>query len=277
MVAEAEAAGMVEVLLEGSGCARGGYAPIGALNLSENRQSSLEIRCKNANSALVGVFPYYAGPQAGPVSLYTRGFDYLPVLKNRLGKAASLLRAQWPQAEFTVLPNCAPLPAVALARAAGVALAGRNGLAICPPYGSYCFLGAIVTDLTLPPSLPAGTCQGCGLCQKACPTAALSSRPEIGAVLDRRRCLSCISQLREPDAEQQALLKKSPTLWGCDLCQTVCPHNSAPALSPLPEFTRDLLAFPLNADAIGGLACGRYGLEHLQRNAEICGLEELLQ
>jgi epoxyqueuosine reductase len=117
---------------------------------------------------------------------------------------------------------------------------GRHGLFVVPPYGSYVFLGTILTDLEVTPTAPAegSPCPAdCRACFKACPTGALT---EQGC--DVSRCLSEVTQrkgdLTEPEA---AHIKKSPTVWGCDLCQRACPLNRTAALSPLPEFREDLL------------------------------------
>jgi epoxyqueuosine reductase len=278
MFANEQSVKAVELLTAGSGCARGGVAPIELLRLPAEQQELLSAKCQNAQSALTGVFPYYAGAQPGPLSLYVRGLDYIPVLRKRLGNAAAQLQKQWPQAVFAVLSNCWPLPAVALARAAGVAITGQNGLAICPPYGSYVFLGAIVTDLRLPPVLPdAGFCKpDCGVCLTACPTNALSVTPDNRTVLDRSRCLSSISQHKEPNAEQLRLLAETPTLWGCDLCQLSCPYNENPELTQIPEFYENLLTLPLDENSIAGHACARHGIGHLKHNAAVCKLDEYL-
>ena len=111
---------------------------------------------------------------------------------------------------------------------------GRHGLVIIPPYGSWVFLGTILTDLPLPSaSTPAPDCPGCNACIRACPSGALT---ETGC--DVARCLSDLTQKKGTlTAEQKAQLQAHPLIWGCDFCQLACPYNRDAQVSPLPELT----------------------------------------
>lgn len=200
----------------------------------------LEALCPEAKTILVGAFPYYAGDTPGNLSLYCRGEDYHLVLGRRLQTVVDGLAQQHPDHHFIPGADNNPVPELAAAELAGVGWRGRHGLRIVPPYGSYVFLGTILTDLDLSQTGPSpGTLCGahCRACQKACPTGALT---DTGC--DLSKCLSELTQKKgDLSPEAAAQITHSPTVWGCDLCQRACPHNQKAALTPLPEFREDLL------------------------------------
>ena len=200
----------------------------------------LEALCPGAKTILVGAFPYYAGDTPGNLSLYCRGEDYHLVLGRRLQTVVDGLAQQHPDHHFIPGADNNPVPELAAAELAGVGWRGRHGLRIVPPYGSYVFLGTILTDLDLSQTGPSpGILCGehCRACQKACPTGALT---DTGC--DLSKCLSELTQKKgDLSPEAAAQITHSPTVWGCDLCQRACPHNQNAVLTPLPEFREDLL------------------------------------
>ena len=200
----------------------------------------LEALCPGAKTILVGAFPYYAGDLPGNLSLYCRGEDYHLVLGRRLQTVVDALAQQHPDHHFIPGADNNPVPELAAAELAGVGWRGRHGLRIVPPYGSYVFLGTILTDLDLSQTGPSpGTLCGahCRACQKACPTGALT---DTGC--DLSKCLSELTQKKgDLPTVVAAQITHSPTVWGCDLCQRACPHNQNAVLTPLPEFRENLL------------------------------------
>ena len=137
----------------------------------------LEVLCPGAKTILVGAFPYYAGDTPGNLSLYCRGEDYHLVLGRRLQTIVDALAQQHPDHHFIPGADNNPVPELAAAELAGVGWRGRHGLRIVPPYGSYVFLGTILTDLDVSQTGPSpGILCGahCRACQKACPTGALT-------------------------------------------------------------------------------------------------------
>ena len=210
----------------------------------------LEALCPGAKTILVGAFPYYAGDTPGNLSLYCRGEDYHLVLGRRLQTVVDALAQQHPDHHFIPGADNNPVPELAAAELAGVGWRGRHGLCIVPPYGSYVFLGTILTDLDLSQTGPSpGTLCGthCRACQKACPTGALT---DTGC--DLSKCLSELTQKKgDLPPEAAAQITHSPTVWGCDLCQRACPHNQNAVLTPLPEFREDLLPSLTLADLDG--------------------------
>lgn len=178
-----------------------------------------------------------AGP-VGEVARYAWGADYHRILGDKLEALAAWLRARG--AECRVMADTGPLPDRAVARRAGLGWIGKNGCLITPRFGSWVFLGEVVTTAKLAPDPPFGRdgCGDCDLCLRACPTGALI---EPG-VVDHRRCLSYVTQMKGSiPADLRPVLGRR--VWGCDTCQAVCPHNRRVArqvdegsLSAHPEF-----------------------------------------
>lgn len=239
-------------LWKAAGAAAWGAASLSGLQpfLRKEAAEKIEGLCPGAAAVLVAAFPYYAGEAPGNLSLYCRGEDYHQALARRLEGVCRALGEAHPQHRFVAGTDNSPIPELAAAELAGVGRRGGHGLRIVPPYGSYVFLGTILTDWEVPQTGPApGTLcpEHCGLCQKACPTGALTAQG-----CDAAKCLSELTQRKGELTPQQARhIRTSPTVWGCDLCQTACPHNQRAALTPLPEFREALLPTLTLADLEG--------------------------
>lgn len=234
-----------------AGAAAWGGLPFSELaaDMTVEAVQKAEQLCPGPKTVLVAAFPYYAGERAGNLSLYARGLDYHTVVTGRLNTVCNFLKEKYENNIFLPAADNSPLPERQAAWRCGVGLRGKNGLVILPPYGTYVFLGTILTDAVpeLPPSGPSPDCIGCGRCLSACPGGALG---EEG--VDLSRCLSELTQKKgELTGEEAALLKAHPLIWGCDCCQRVCPYNAAPALSPLPEFREELVDSLTGSDLEG--------------------------
>ena len=218
--------------------------------LSPEALARAEALCPRPRTVLAAAFPYYAGDRPGNLSLYARGADYHAVVTGRLNTICEVLRKKYMEDTFYPSADSSPLPEREAAWLAGIGLRGENGLLILPPYGTYVFLGTILTgaDLPVPERPPAPACPGCGACRRACPSGALGE----GGV-DPSRCLSELTQKKGAlTGEEEARLKAHPLVWGCDFCQKACPFNAAPAPAPLPEFAENLVD-GLTAGGLAGL------------------------
>jgi epoxyqueuosine reductase len=168
-----------------------------------------------------------AAPRAR-VARYARGQDYHDVLRERLDRLLNWLRAEVPSCQGRGVVDTAPLLERDFARRAGLGWFGKNTMLLNKRAGSYFFLGALLLTLELTPDPlhESAHCGTCTACLDACPTQAF---PTPG-VLDSRRCISYLNiELRGPIAPE---LRPGVGDWlfGCDICQEVCPWNrKAPA------------------------------------------------
>lgn len=218
-------------------------------------------------SVIAAVFPYQT-PSSGDenLSMYARVPDYHIVIGNRLKSACDALSAEFPENHFVPFVDSAVVSEVAAALRCGLGVLGKNRLLITPKYGSYVFIGAILTDMTLDYcNQPVSFCPDCGRCVAACPTGTLSGSGD---------CLSRITQKKGKLTDAEAdLIRKNNLVWGCDICQTVCPLNEKAALTDLPEFLSGIKGriFAKDLDDLTGCAYGWRGREVLERNLKILG------
>ena len=209
--------------------ARGLFGDLRFTLTNAGRSCHPEGLVRGARSVIAAALPLWRPAAERPPGLagrmprYAWRDPYAP-LRERLRGVADQLRARGARAAVFVDSNH-HVDREAAVRA-GLAFYGKNTMAIVPREGSFVALGAIVTDAELEPAaelVPPG-CGSCTLCIDACPTNALD---EPG-VLDATRCLSTVTQAREPVAEPYATALED-RVYGCDICQDVCPWNAGPA------------------------------------------------
>jgi len=167
----------------------------------------------------------------GRLSKYCRGLDYHDIMLERLNSVAAKLSRDH-GAESCCFVDTGPPLERAFAEKAGLGRAGKNTNLIVPKLGSWVFLGVLVTDLEIVPDRPAdySICGSCRLCLDACPTSCLEEW-----VLDSENCLGYLNQKYDevPVEHREAM---GDWLFGCDICQDVCPHNIKAASAITPEF-----------------------------------------
>ncbi len=172
------------------------------------------------------------------VAKYASGSrDYHEVLKPRLKMIAQLLRSEHSEARTRVVIDTAPLLERDFGRLAGIGWFGKNTMLISRSIGSWFFLGAILTDVELEYDQPVDQnfCGNCTRCLDACPTDAF---PEPG-VLDARRCISYLTiEHRRESIPLEFRPDIGEWLFGCDICQDVCPWNRFAPEETVPEFRR---------------------------------------
>lgn len=159
----------------------------------------------------------------GKVARYARGPDYHEVLWERLGQVLNWLEGQSPGLRGRVVADTAPLMERDFARRAGLGWVGRNTMLINPRLGSFTVLGAILVDLALPadPPFEADRCGTCRACIQACPTGALA----VNHWLDARKCISYWTIEHRGSGPEWVARQADGWLFGCDICQEVCPWN----------------------------------------------------
>ena len=224
-------------------------------------------------SVIVYLLPYYGG-ECENISRYAASLDYHIALRE-IGEAViSSLKKQFPEMRAQSFGDHSPINECHAALISGLGVRGDNGLLINEKYGSYIFIGDIVTDIppeqlgAIKPKSPI-RCEGCGACKRACPTGILKGEGES--------CLSEITQRKGALSETEAeLMRKYNTAWGCDVCQQVCPHNRSPRITPIEFFHKDRISCltkerldALDKTALRSRAFGWRGRAVLERNLDI--------
>lgn len=205
-------------------------------------------------------------------SKYTRGKDYHLVVSDYLKRICQFIESLGGKAVYLVDSNA--LPERYIAALSGIGFIGKNNLLITEKYGSYVFLGEIITDLEIEYDKPSESkCGDCRLCQNGCPTGAIKTEnnPNI--------CLSYITQKKEIDDEWFSKFKGR--IFGCDTCQRICPYNKDAAFSAIEGFRPKDFMDKINLQELinidkktfkekySGTSCGWRGKNILQRNALI--------
>lgn len=186
-----------------------------------------------AKSIIVCLFPYYTGEDKDAnISRYARIPDYHLVAKEKLQQLADFIK-QESGAKCEFFADTGVLHDRYLAYMAGLGFFGMNTCLINEKYGTYFFIGYIVTDLELEADAPQNRkCMECGNCIKNCPGRALDNDGHLNAI----KCVSYITQIKDLTQEQRKILKNQQMIYGCDRCQEVCPHNANPIKTPIAEF-----------------------------------------
>lgn len=220
-------------------------------------------------------------PGEGRVARYARGRDYHWFVKRRLHHLADALRPYWPGESFRTFVDTAPVLEREHAARSGLGWVGKHTLMIHPQRGSYLLLGGIFTTLDIAAAQPADpivdACGSCTRCIDACPTEAITPYS-----VDASRCIAYLT------IEHRGLISPAfhsamgDWIFGCDVCQEVCPHNRPagaaertanpeyrPRFGPLP--IEDVLAWNdrSRTAALSGTAVKRARPEMLKRNALI--------
>jgi len=239
----------------------------------------------HARSVIVVALNYYTPHEhvvgtsaSGKVSRYAWGDDYHDIVAGRLRELLSWIKSQWPEAEGKVCVDIQPVMDKAWAARAGLGWIGKHTNLITNEFGSWVFIGELLLNLEIEPDETgiADQCGSCTLCLDACPTNALSEP----YVLDANLCISHATiESRAPEIRADVAERLEGWLYGCDICQDVCPWNQMtpttsesrfeprkdsvnPALSEILELTPEVYAARFR-----GSAMKRAKLAGLRRNA----------
>ncbi|GIO67737.1 hypothetical protein J21TS3_25580 [Paenibacillus cookii] len=217
------------------------------------------------------------GKYRGVLSRSSWGKDYHQVLREAMGKLEAFIRERVPDAVMESMVDTGALVDRAVAERAGIGFSGKNCCIISPKWGSWIFLGEMVTNIPFPPDTPVTEdCGDCTLCIDACPTGALVGPGQLNA----QRCISFLTQTKG-FLTDEVMRKIGNRLYGCDTCQVICPKNKGkhwthhPDLLPVPDKDRPLLLPILDMsnrefkEKFGESAAAWRGRKPIQRNAVI--------
>jgi epoxyqueuosine reductase len=197
---------------------------------AEKRRDPSRIMA-GARTAVVTLTNYFhssadpgpAAPGRGRVAQYAWSSDYHDVLGARLEQLATAIRGLVPGATTRCYVDAGPVPERELAQLAGLGWIGKNMMLIHPEIGSFTFIGVVLTDADLEPDLPfeADRCGTCRRCLDACPTQAFVGPRD----LDARACISYLTIEHRGEFTDKQREQVGEWLFGCDVCQDVCPWN----------------------------------------------------
>jgi epoxyqueuosine reductase len=169
--------------------------------------------------------PHFPGGPFGKVARYARGPDYHQVLWEKLGKLGEAIAQRVPECSWRAIADSAPLLERGFAQRCGLGWIGKNTLLIHRKLGSFSVLGGLLLSCVLPPMPMAlevpDSCGTCTRCLDACPTQAIGP----ARVLDARKCISYWTIEKRGALGESAGTNLNDWLFGCDICQEVCPWN----------------------------------------------------
>ncbi|WP_248931083.1 tRNA epoxyqueuosine(34) reductase QueG [Paenibacillus hamazuiensis] len=216
------------------------------------------------------------GAYRGILSRSAWGEDYHAVLRDRLAKLEAYIKERVPDALIESMVDTGALVDRAVAERAGIGWTGKNCAIITPEWGSWVYLGEMITNIPFPPDTPVTEdCGDCTACIDACPTGALVGPGQLNA----QRCVSYLTQTKGMIEDDELKRKIGNRLYGCDTCQVVCPKNKGkhwshhPELQPDPETVKPLLVPLLTMtnrefkERFGRSAASWRGKKPIQRNA----------
>jgi epoxyqueuosine reductase len=184
----------------------------------------------SARSVIVVALNYYTPHQhtddsvTGKISRYSWGDDYHDVVSGKLKSLLAWIKEEWPEAEGKACVDIQPMMDKAWAVRAGLGWIGKHSNLITREYGSWVFLGELLLNLELEYDTEQveDHCGSCTLCLEACPTDAIIEP----YVVDSNRCISYATiELRAPEIPESVASNLQGWLYGCDICQDVCPWN----------------------------------------------------
>jgi epoxyqueuosine reductase len=166
------------------------------------------------------------------VSIYARGKPYQDVIRKKLQELLDYIKHLRPETEGKIAVDTSPTFDKLWAERAGLGWRGKNTLLINKKFGSFIFLGELFLNIEIEPDQPeTDHCADCGLCLDSCPTGALE-QPHI---LNATKCISYLTiEANNPQPDDRKLVGNH--IFGCDLCQIVCPYNKSAPKTKIPEF-----------------------------------------
>lgn len=229
----------------------GMHGEMGYMNNHLEKRLDPRLLVENARSVISVLLNYFPGqkqadPEAPVLSKYAFGTDYHFKMKDKLGELLKFIQAEIVQCEGRYFVDSAPVLDRAWAARAGLGWIGKNTNLISTEHGSFFFIGEIILDLELPADekIVRNHCGNCTRCIDACPTQALVAP----YVLDARKCISYQTIENRGEIDPELKGKFSNRVFGCDICQDVCPWNLKSETHSEPAFAADARLMNLSRD-----------------------------
>jgi len=206
-----------------------------------NKRIDPKLTLEGAKSVIVCLFPYFTGHRKeSNISRYSYSKDYHAIIMRKLERIGGFLKEYIADFHYKCFVDNGPLADRYMAYLAGLGFYGQNNMLINEKYGSYVFIGYIINNYAFEYDKPIHKwCMNCGLCIKKCPGNAILGNYKMNPL----RCLSFITQKKEPLTEDEINIMHAGDgkVFGCDICQDVCPHNKKVAITPIQEFHENLV------------------------------------
>ena len=220
-----------------------GITRIGTIDIKECDIINPRLLPNDAKTAIIFIIPYRTKSEYANdgISEYARVYDYHRFASNLFENVLHKMR-ETTGFDFNGFCDHSPINEKLAAAKCGLGAIGKNSLYIDDVYGSFVFIGTIISNAEFNTgSIDIKSCLNCGKCVEVCPTSAITEQG-----IDRTKCLSAISQKKSKTEDEIKRLKDNNVAWGCDICQLVCPHNRDAKISPLPYFQnsrRDIMNY----------------------------------
>lgn len=252
--------------------------------MERNSEKRLDpgLLAEGARTVIVVLQNYYtpatpADPEAPIISKYAYGTDYHFVMKNKLRQLLEFINTEIAPCKGRPFVDSAPVLERAWARRAGLGWIGKHSNLISLTHGSFFFIGELLIDIEIPYDEPRQVRDHCGTCTRcidACPTRAIVAN----RVVDARKCISYQTIELKGDPDPNLRGKFENRVFGCDICQDVCPWNlksqkhAEPAFEPAPRLLELLkeewhqMDKPMFNQLFRNSAVKRAGYNGLRRN-----------
>ncbi|MDD2323160.1 MAG: tRNA epoxyqueuosine(34) reductase QueG [Bacteroidia bacterium] len=218
---------------------------------------------------------YHEAPQhSAPYSVarYARGRDYHPVIREKLNILGKWINATFGTVNFRVFTDSAPVLEKVWAQESGLGWIGKNTCLIHPKMGSWFFIGEIFCDLELAVDLPMeNRCGTCTRCLDACPTGALVAPGK----LDARKCIAYLTIEHKGAIAPGMETQFNGSIFGCDICQQVCPWNRFAKPHQEPQFETLPIIARLEEKGLALLDRATFKNDFRNTSLERCGYEGL--
>ena len=242
------------------------------------KRTDPEQLVEGARTVISLLYNYYTDraqddPEAPILSKYAYGRDYHFVLKEKMHLLFDFIKSMHPEAEGRVFVDSAPVLDRAWAKKAGLGWIGKNSMLISRTAGSFVFIGEIILNLELPYNeLPESDfCGSCTRCIEACPTGAILDN----RTLDSERCISYQTIENKGEISPELEGKLMGRVFGCDICQDVCPWNRKALVHREPAFDPDRKLMELSKEDWQNLSRERYKILFNQSPLERAGYQKI--